>query len=305
MREKRILITGGAGFIGSHLAEHLLLDKDARLLVIDDLSEGKLSNLPKNNRLTVIQSSIMADKIGKYFKNVDVVFHLAAFTRPRWSIDYPIETNRLNVEGTLKVMKYCLSESIGKLIYVSSASVYGKQNKLLLKESMHLRPMSPYALTKKIGEEYCRLYSELYGLKYDIVRPFNVYGKRQDLYGGYSAAVPNFIDMLGKGKRPYITGDGTQKRDFVYVKDVVRLMALVSRRKESGETFNAGSGKSTSVNELYGTISRLMKKSQRPEYINPVIDPETKADMSKAKRILNWALEYSLEDGLKETISLP
>lgn len=302
---KKIIVTGGAGFIGSHLVDHLLEDPENEILVIDDFSEGKQSNLPQSSRLIVCQASILSDNLDKWglFNNVDIVFHLAALTRPRWSIDYPVETNRVNVDGLLQILKYCISGKVGKFVFTSSASVYGKQSKLLLSEDMETHPMSPYALTKKIGEDYCNLYNELYGLRYDIIRPFNVYGPRQGLSNGYSAAVANFAHSFENNNKIYITGDGKQMRDFIYVKDVVKLMALVGNRDGSGEVFNAGSGESFSINKIYTTISTLLKKSKKINYIDPVIDPETKADIRKSLKLLNWKPNYSLVEGLKETIN--
>lgn len=299
----KYLVLGGAGFIGSHLVDFLLKDKNNEIIVIDDFSEGRLANLPKNPRLEVIRESILSGKIKKYFRNVDVVCHLAALTRPRWSIEYPVETNNVNVNGTLEVLKLCVDEKVGRIIYISSASTYGYQKQLLLKEDTKLNPMSPYAMTKLVGENYCRLFGDLYGLKYDIVRPFNVFGPRQSLYGEYSAAVPNFIYKLKVGETPFITGDGTQVRDFVYVKDVASLIASVTKWNGSSEIFNAGSGKATSINYLYKKICKLLNKDTSPKYVDRVIDPETKASIVKAKKLLNWKPKYSLEGGLRETIA--
>jgi len=301
---QKILVIGGAGFIGSHLVENLLEDKNNKVEVVDDFSEGKLSNLPTSKRLKVHQISILSSAFGKgeEFSNVDIAYHLAALTRPRWSIKYPSKANRVNVSGTLRVLDWCVKKKVGKLVATSSASAYGSQEKLLLREDLDLNPVSPYALTKKINEMYCRIYSELYGLKYDILRPFNVFGPRQNLYGGYSAAIPNFIHHLKNGGTPYITGDGKQKRDFIYVKDVASLMSLLGKRQGHGEVFNAGSGKSVSINSLYKKICKLMDVKVKPNYLDEIKEPETKADIKKAKNLLGWEPKYSLDEGLKETI---
>lgn len=297
----KVLVTGGAGFIGSHLVEHLLQNNE--VIIIDNFSMGKRKNLPKGRpRLKVFDGSILDENIGFLFKGVDTVFHLAALTRPRYSIDYPVETNRVNVEGTVKVLKHCLDNEVKKVIFISSASVYGDQKVLPFSETAVPNPKSPYALTKLIGESYCRLFGKLYGLKFNIVRPFNVYGTRQSIKGGYAAAVPNFIETLKKRGTPFITGDGKQVRDFVYIDDVVKLMIAVSKSNAYREVFNAGSGKNISINDMYKTICRIMKKDTKPNYVEPIVEPETLADIDKAKRLLDWEPKVDLEEGLRRTI---
>lgn len=298
------LVLGGAGFVGSHLVERLLKEGE-KVIVIDNLSVGKRKYLPKKHKnLTFIKASILDDNIEKYFKDVDLVFHLAALTRPQESILDPVNTTRVNIEGIVKVLSHSAKHPVKRFIYVSSTSAYGAQKQLPTPETAILDPMSPYAVTKLAGEQYCRLYQIMYGLQYNIIRPFNIYGGRQSVNGGYAAAVPNFIKLLNENKSPWITGDGTQARDFIYVDDVVDLLIKVSKSKVHGEIFNAGYGKNTSINELYTTIAKLMNKNIKASHIAPVFEPkETLGDIRKAKELLGWEPKIDLKEGLKRTVA--
>lgn len=298
---KKYLITGGAGFIGSHLTDKLLKGGN-QVVVVDDLSEGKKDNLPNNPNLQFYQKSIL-DEIGNLFEGVHTVFHLAALTRPQESIINSEETNLVNVQGTVRVLNFCKENKIKRVVFASTTGLYGTQKKLPTSEVAIPDPMSPYALTKLIGEQYCKLYERMYGLEINCIRPFNVYGPRQNPKGNYAAAVPKFIDALNKNETPWITGDGTQSRDFIYVDDVVELMILMSKSKVFGESFNAGSGESTSINNLYRTISKIMSKDIKPNYIAPVFEPPiTLGDITKAQTILGWKPKISLDEGLKRII---
>jgi len=191
---------------------------------------------------------------------------------------------------------------VSKFIFVSSASVYGYQNHFPLFEGIEMYPASPYALTKLIGEQYCQLFEKMSIMKINRVRPFNAYGKRQPPGDSYAAAVPNFIEALKTGKKPFITGDGKQFRDFVYVEDVVDLMIKIMKSDVAGEAFNAGTEQHTSINALYETISTLMKKKVKPDYIAEVKDPNTRASMEKAERFFKWRPKHGLIEGLTKTI---
>lgn len=283
----RVLVTGGMGFIGYHLVERLM--KDGNEVVVIDIKSGL---------------NILDDDSGKLFKDVDVVYHLAALTRPQESILDPVEFNRTNVEGTLKVLMHCRDHKVKRLVFASTTAQYGEQTLLPTPETVTANPMSPYALQKLLGEHYCKLFEKMYGMEINIIRPFNVYGVGQSLSGSYAAAVPKFMDMLSKGETPYITGNGNQSRDFIYVDDVVDLMIIMANSKIYGEAFNAGSGRTTSINELYRIISFLMNKGDvEPDYVDPVFEPyETQGDISKAKKLLGWEPKISLEEGLKRTV---
>ena len=280
-----VLVTGGSGFLGSHLVEKLIKNGD-NVVIIDN----------------VCGASIMDEEVGERFGGVDVVFHLAALTRPQWSIGHPIDSNLINVEGTLRVFKHCNMYGVKRVVFVSSSSLYG-ENVCPTPEDAVPNPMSPYALQKWIGEQYAWLFEKLYGMEINCIRPFNVYGSRQTPGGPYAAAVPNFISYLNKGETPWITGDGNQARDFIYVDDVIDLMILLATCKEHGEAFNAGSGKNVSINNLYKEICSIMGKDVRPNYIPKVFEPsQTLADMSKVKRMFGWKPKVSLHEGLERTI---
>lgn len=295
----KYLVTGGAGFIGSHLTERLL-NQGNQVIVIDNLSEGKIENLPKNNPNLKLYKISINDDLKELFKGVDVVFHLAAKTRPQESIKMPDLYNFVNIDGTLNILNNCRDYKVRRLVFVSSSSLYGTQDVLPTPETATPMPMSPYALTKLIGEQYCKLFERLYGLEANYIRPFNVFGARQNPRGGYAAAVTKFVDMLKKGQTPYITGDGEQIRDFVYVGDVVDLMLLAANSKVYGEAFNAGSETNISINDLYMTIRALMGKDTKPDYVEEVFEPRrTLADMSKAKKLLGWKPKTGLVEGLK------
>ena len=295
------LVTGGAGFIGSHLVDRLL-DEGHDVSIIDDFSEGKYSNLPINKKLTILKYSILND-IGNYFAGIDRVYHLAALTRPQFSMLHPIETNQVNVEGIINILKACVENRVPRVVFVSSSSIYGKQFTFPTTESAVPHPMSPYALTKLVGEQYCKLYQLLYRTKANYIRPFNVYGTRQRPDSEYAAAIPKFIDCLSKGTTPWITGDGKQARDYVYVDDVVDLIIKAGESKVYGEAFNAGSGKNISINDLFETIRKIMNKNVIPDHVAPVIEPNlTLADIGKAKTMLGWEPKVSLEEGLRRTI---
>jgi len=300
----RYLVTGGAGFIGSHLVDRLLKDSDNHVIVLDDFSEGKWENLPsiKTKNMVVFGGSILDDNSFIYEK-IDTVFHLAALTRPRESMFKPEEFTRINVDGTVRVLKNCRDNNVKRVVFMSSAATYGHLP-LPLYEGMIQDPASPYALTKVVGESYCKLFQKLYGLNINCIRPFNVYGPRQNPHGGYAGAVPKFIDTLKEGGKPFITGDGNQVRDFVYIDDVVDLILLAAGSEISGEVFNAGSGKNISINDLYSVICELMGKKVTPEHVLPMFEPETLADISKAEKMLGWKPKFPLEEGLKRTIDV-
>jgi len=297
----KILCTGGAGFIGSHLVDRLLKDGD-EVLVVDNLNTGKAENLPVHQNLEVVNASTL-DNIGYLFEGVDIVFHLAALTRPQQSILKPIETNQANVEGTLKVLLHCRDKKVKRLVFASSSSLYGTQKVYPVQESATPSPESPYGLQKLIGEQYCQLFGRMYGLEVNCIRPFNIYGTRQNPLGGYAAAVPSFIRHLSNNEPGEITGDGEQSRDFTYIDDLVGLMVLAATSKVSGESFNAGAGRNVTVNYLYQTIAKIMKKDIKPIYIPAVPEPRmTLANTWKAKTLLGWTPKVMIEEGLRRTI---
>lgn len=306
MEKIKCLVTGGAGFIGSHIVDRLL-ELGREVIVVDDFSSGKEENLSqhKNNQdLKVYNKSICDDDVDKLFKCVSVVFHLAAIPRVQYSIKYPKKTNQANIIGTLNILEACKKSGVEKFIYSASSSAYGDQTELPLVETMNPNPMSPYALQKLVGEYYSRLYNLLYGIKTVSLRYFNVYGPRQDPRGGYACLIPRSINLVLQNKSPEIYGDGEQTRDFTYVKDIVEasiLAADTSDEKVFGQVLNIGGGCKISVNSIVKNI--VGNKNIEPEYKPAVIEPRhTLADISKAKDLLNWEPKYNFEQGIKETI---
>ena len=304
----KCLVTGGAGFIGSHLVDRLL-ELGYKVIVVDDLSSGKEENLKhhKNNpNLKIFIKDICDKDIKKLFKGVSVVFHLAAIPRVQFSIKYPQETDRVNIQGTLNILEAARKSKVKRFVYSSSSSVYGDQKKLPFTETMNPNPLSFYAAQKLTGEYYCKLYYLLFGIETVCLRYFNVYGPRQDPLGDYACLIPKSINRILNKQSPEIYGSGRQTRDFTYVKDVVEatiLAGVTNNKKAFGQIFNVGSGNNFSVNYVVKTIINFMDKKIKPCYKPSVIEPKnTLADIRKIKNILNWQPKFSFEKGIKETI---
>ena len=304
--EKKFIVTGGAGFIGSHLAGRLIGDGHA-VTVIDDLSSGKMENLKEfsgHPGLSFRQMSILDEGMAALFEGASAVFHIAAVPRVQYSIRYPELTNRANIEGTLKVLEAARLSGVRRVVYASSSSIYGNQETLPLHEGMAPNPMSPYALQKLAGEYYCRLYHTLYGLETISLRYFNVYGPKQDPSGGYANLIPRSISNVLDGRPPVIFGDGLQTRDFTFVGDVVQanlLAAATGNARAFGEVFNIGGGRNISVNEVVGMITA--GTGITPEYQAPVIEPkDTLAAIGKAREILGWEPRVPFSEGISKTI---
>ncbi|MBF8249493.1 MAG: Epimerase protein [Candidatus Levybacteria bacterium] len=298
---KKALVTGGAGFIGSHLVERLLKE-GSHVAVIDDLSEGKWENLPKHRNLVKIKASIL-DDISKFVKERDVIFHLAALPRLKRSLDDPWQTHLVNVDGALNLLLAAKKHKVKKFIFSSSSSIYGNQSRLPFKESMSPNPLVPYSLQKLIGEEYCQMFTNLWGLKTISLRYFNVYGPRMNPDGPYANLIPKFIKLLSQDIPPTINGDGKQTRDFTYVSDVVEATLLAARSNLSGEVLNIGSGKSISVAGVTSAINRLLGKNIQPIYGPAVVEPRsTLASCTKARDILGWTPKVKFEEGLKNML---
>lgn len=296
----KCIVTGGAGFIGSHLVDELVKDYD-EVTVIDNFSEGKLENLPvDNSRLLVVNGDILDNGIHRHFRNVDIVFHLAALPRPQFSIKNPVLTTVVNVEGTVRILELCRVYNVHRFIFISSGSVYGESNGRKSVEDGGVYPMSTYALTKIIGEQYCDLYSEVYGLTYNALRLFNVYGTRMNSNGEYASLIPRFIYRNVHDDYYPVFGDGHQARDFVHVDDVVRAIILASESSFVNGIYNIGTGLLTSVLDIADIINKLTNKELVPAFLPPIIEPRMSlADNRKAKQLLGWEPKISLEDGIK------
>jgi len=291
----KLLVTGGAGFIGSNLVDELVREGH-RVLIIDNLSLGKKEYL--NPKAKFYKKDIRDYKsIKPIFRGVDGVFHLAAQPRIQPSIINPAYSFDNNVVGTFNVMLAAKENKVKKFVYSASSSAYGDQKTLPLRENMEPHPKNPYALFKYMGEEMSRLFQQLYGLPTVCLRYFNVYGERQSVEGAYSTVIGIFLKQKKDGKPLTIVGDGNQRRDFTYVKDVARanIMAIKSN-KAVGHLINIGSGKNYSVNE----VAKMIDDNHK--YIPPRLG-ETKvtlADISLARKLLGWKPEVMLRDWLKK-----
>ncbi len=294
---KNCLVTGGAGFIGSHLVERLLKE-GCRVTVVDDLSEGKWENLPKHPNLIKVEASIL-DNISNIVAQNEIIFHLAALPRLQRSLAKPWQTHKVNVDGTLKLLLAAKKHKIKRFIFASSSSVYGNQDHLPFTEDMQPNPPVPYSLQKLIGEEYCKMFSDLWGLGTIVLRYFSVYGPRMYPDGDYALLLPKFIKLMSQDKVPTINGDGEQTRDFTYVSDVVEATLLAARSHLSGEIFNIGFGKSISVNEVARAINQLMGKNIKPIHGPAIVEPRsTLASRTKARDLLGWEPKVKFQEGV-------
>jgi len=296
-----VLVTGGAGFIGSHLSERLLKEGH-QVTVIDDLSEGKWENLPQSPNLKKYKVSIL-DNVSKYVNGQDTIFHLAALPRLKRSIDNPWKTHKVNVDGTLNLLLAAKENKVKRFVFASSSSIYGNQDRLPLTEDMRPNPLVPYSLHKLIGEEYCKMFSDLWGLGTISLRYFNVYGPGMNPDSPYANLLPKFIKLFSHNEIPTINGDGTHSRDFTYISDVIEATLLAAASPISGEVVNIGYGETISVNKVVGTLNRLMGKQIKPIHGPAVVEPKTTlASNLKAKEMLGWKPQVSFEEGVKTMI---
>jgi len=306
MENKKVVITGGAGFIGANLAKELSANNS--VTIIDNLSTGKKENIADlpQGKVEFVEGSIGdLSLLKRLFRNVDFVFHQAAISSVHKSIENPLATNEANVTGTLNVLLAARDSGVKKVIYASSAAVYGNTPTLPQREKMMSNPQSPYAVTKLVGEYYCQAFQTVYGLPTVSLRYFNVYGPKQDPNSEYSAVIPKFIKRLSEEKPLIIFGDGEQTRDFVFVTDVV-LANILAAESDSTGVFNVGQGRSITINELAKLIIRIMNKDAGVIYKEARVGDVrySLADISKA-RLFDYQPQYDLEQGLREMIGNP
>ncbi len=305
-----ILVTGGAGFIGSNLVE-ALLKKNVAVTCLDNLSMGKQENVDlflDNPRYTFIKGDIRdLETCRRAAVGKDYVLHEAAWGSVPRSIEMPLFYEEVNIRGTLNMMEAAREAGVKKFVYASSSSVYGDHPVLPKKEGQEGTLLSPYALTKRADEEYGHLYYTLYGLETYGLRYFNVFGRRQDPDGPYAAVIPKFIRQLLSGERPTIYGDGKQSRDFTYVENVVEanLKACFAPKEAAGQAFNVAYGGREYLTDLYDALAKALGK----EDIRPVFGPErpgdikhSNADISKARELLHYAPDYDFTRGIREAI---
>ncbi len=297
----KVVVTGGAGFIGSNLAEEL--SNRYEVTVLDDLATGRESNLSgldvKFERGSILDPELLAQT----FRGARYVFHEAALPSVQRSVENPAQTNQVNVDGTLNVLIAARDAGVKKVLFASSSSVYGDTPVLPKVEAMNPDPKSPYAVTKLAGEHYCQVFSTLYGLPTVALRYFNVFGPRQDPTSQYAAVIPNFIARVLEGQPPIMHGDGRQTRDFTFVRDVVRANILAAESDAVG-VFNVACQRRIDLVELAETIMDLVGVHLDPvhEASRPGDVRDSLADITLATRAFGYAPAYTLTDGLKETI---
>ncbi len=296
----KILVTGGAGFIGSHLVDKLIKEGN-RVAVIDNLSTGKKENL--NPKAKFYKIDIRDLKIAQIFKKEkpELVFHYAAQIDVRKSVKNPVGDADINILGTLNILENCKKNKVKKFIFVSSIGVYGEPQKLPVKETHPLNPISPYSITKLAIEKYLNYY-QAQGLNFISLRYPNIYGPRQQ-NSGEGGVIAIFINKILKGERPIIFGEGKQTRDFLYVADAV-LAATKAIIAPPGSTYNIGTNQEITINSLFKLLSSPFKKEAKPIF-QPSRQGEivkSRVDFTKIKKELNWMPKYNLDQGLKETI---
>jgi nucleoside-diphosphate-sugar epimerase len=304
----QFLVTGGAGFIGSHLAEELVR-RGERVRVVDSLITGKRRNLAHLPAVEFIEGDLADPEVARQvMRGVDYVLHQAAIPSVPRSVEDPITSNRANIDASLNVLVAARDAGVRRVIYAGSSSAYGNSPTLPKSETMPTAPLSPYALQKLVAEQYCQMFTALYGLETVTIRYFNVFGPRQDPSSPYSGVISLFISALCEGRQPVIYGDGEQTRDFTYVANVVDgvLRAAVAPHA-SGEVINLATGGRISLNELFRTLRALIGgdgAGMEPRYEPPRAGDvrDSQADISKAKRLLEYQPTASFEDGLARTV---
>jgi nucleoside-diphosphate-sugar epimerase len=299
------LVTGGAGFIGSHLTEELAR-RGERVRVVDNLSTGKLQNLAHIPNVEFMQGDLSDASVAhRAVEGVDYVLHQAAIPSVPRSVKDPMTSHRANVDASLNVLLAARDAGVKRVVYAGSSSAYGNSPTLPKVETMPAAPLSPYALQKFMAEEYCRLFTQLYGLETVTIRYFNVFGPRQDPSSPYSGVISLFISALVEGRQPTIYGDGEHTRDFTYVANVVDgvLRACVAP-KASGEVINVATAGRISLNDLFRTIKALTGATVEPIYAEPRAGDvkDSQADISKAERLLGYRPIVDLHQGLKNTV---
>jgi len=302
----RFLVTGGAGFIGSNIV-HTLVRKGERVRVLDNLSTGNQDNLRDIlGEIELIEGDIRdINTVGEAVKGVEVILHQAALPSVARSVENPIDTNDVNIRGTLNLLIAARDAGVKRVVYASSSSIYGDTPTLPKREDMPPNPISPYALTKYVGERYCQIFTWIYGLETVSLRYFNVFGPRQNPHSQYAAVIPIFIGAYLTDTPPTIFGDGEQSRDFTYIENVVQANLLAAEAEGvAGEVFNIACGSRTTVNELARMIAEIVGSDVKPVHGPPRPGDvrHSQADISKAKRMLGYEPSVSLIEGLKRTV---
>lgn len=299
----KYLVTGGAGFIGSHIAEHLVRAGN-RVTIVDDLSTGKLENIKSfQDELYFVQGDIRDyELMHKVSRDMDVIFHEAAVASVTKSVEDPIGTNSVNVGGTVTVLSAAKASGVKKVVFASSAAIYGDDPQLPKKEEMLPKPLSPYAFQKLAGEYYCRLFLQLYGLSSVALRYFNVFGPRQDPSSPYSGVISIFMDRFKNDREYTIYGDGEQSRDFIYIEDVVRAnLAAAAVDFDSVPIINVARNQSNTLLQLVQILQKLSNSSRAPAFAPERLGDikHSLADDTRLRALLNVTPEVDFAEGLR------
>jgi len=313
---KTVLITGGAGFIGSNLAE-LLYNNGNHVIVVDNLITGRKKNIEhllRKKNFSFIEGDIRKPKIcQKAVYGVDIIFHQAALGSVPRSIDNPVLTTEINILGTVNIFDAARKAKIERLVYAASSSTYGDSTQIPKVENCIGKPLSPYAITKYVNELYADNFSRIYGLKTIGLRYFNVFGRRQDPEGAYAAVIPKFILDIKQKKSPIINGDGSYTRDFTYIDNVLQANILAATTENSeafNNIYNIACGESTTLNQLFQYIKKeIANYDKECEIIEPIYGanrsgdiPHSLASIEKAQKLLGYAPKYNIQKGLHETV---
>ena len=302
----RYLVTGGCGFIGSHIAEYLV-SQGEEVRVLDNLSTGKRENITQfSEKVEFVEGDLLDQKtVEAAVEGIDYVLHQAALPSVPRSIEDPVTSNRVNVEGTVILLHACVKAKVKRVVYAASSSAYGDQQAPVKSEDLLPRPKSPYAVSKLAGEYYLQAFTACYGLETVALRYFNVFGPRQDPHSQYSAVIPKFITAMLRGQRPTIYGDGTQTRDFTYVlNNVLANVAATTARDVAGQVFNIACGTSFSLLDLVREINSILGTSIEPIFAPPRAGDvrHSLADISAAQQKLNYKVAIDFKEGLRRTI---
>jgi len=309
LKDSRVLITGGAGLVGSHIADLLVEENAGEIIILDNFTRGRMENLSQaieNGNVKVIKGDIRdKELVEKHFKGVDYIFHQAAIRITQCAEEPRLALETL-IDGTYNVLESSVNNKIKKIVFASSASVYGMADEFPTKETHHpYNNRTFYGGAKVAGEQMLRAFNEMYGLKYIALRYFNIYGPRMDVFGVYTEVLIRWLDLIEKGEKPLIFGDGKQTMDFVYIGDVARANILAMKSDADDEIINIAGGTETSLEELLETLLEVTSSDVMPEYreerkVNPV--RKRIADISKAKKLIDFTAEVNLKDGLSRLV---
>jgi len=304
MKDKNILITGGLGFIGSHLSNKLI--KDNEVTIVDNFSTGSLYNIKDqdNENLTIINQDIRTANFDELTSNIDCIFHLAAMASVPLSVIRPLECNEINVVSTIRLLKSAVKNNVDKIVFSSSSAAYGENENLPLKETSPLMPTSPYGVSKASCDHYLKSFYDTYGLNYTSLRYFNVFGPLQKADSEYASVIPSFINSLLENKQPHIYGDGEQTRDFVFIDDIITANINACKSDFNG-VVNVASGESRSINQLYEIIKTNLRSDIEPKYLRERVGDikHSIADVSNMDKINLKIDSNKFYDQLDSTIS--